>query len=31
MEAIKFTVNGQEKTVTTDPARTLLDVRARNC
>ena len=26
MEAIKFTVNGQERTVTTDPARTLLDV-----
>jgi aerobic-type carbon monoxide dehydrogenase small subunit (CoxS/CutS family) len=26
MEAIKFTVNGQERTVLTDPARTLLDV-----
>jgi aerobic-type carbon monoxide dehydrogenase small subunit (CoxS/CutS family) len=26
MEAIKFTVNGQERTVTTDPGRTLLDV-----
>jgi len=26
MEAIKFTVNGQERTVATDPARTLLDV-----
>ena len=26
MEAIKFTVNGREQTVTTDPARTLLDV-----
>src|SRR5437762_11559249 len=26
MEAIRFTVNGQERTVTTDPARTLLDV-----
>jgi aerobic carbon-monoxide dehydrogenase small subunit len=26
MEAIKFTVNGQERTATTDPGRTLLDV-----
>jgi len=26
MEAIKFAVNGQERTVTTDPGRTLLDV-----
>ncbi|HEV8606784.1 MAG TPA: (2Fe-2S)-binding protein [Tepidisphaeraceae bacterium] len=26
MEAFKFTVNGQERTVTTEPARTLLDV-----
>ena len=26
MDAFKFTVNGQERTVTTEPARTLLDV-----
>jgi len=26
MEAIKFTLNGQERTVATDPSRTLLDV-----
>ena len=26
MEAVKFTVNGQERSVTTDGSRTLLDV-----
>jgi len=26
MEAIKFTVNGQERMVTTDPGGTLLDM-----